>query len=337
MYGLKYDFSAHSYITYSINVYLILLQVNYTRFPPDYILGILAESSRLSGLDSTQLLPRICRINPKISTSTIMPPKNQTALITGASSGIGYELAKLFAQDGINVVLVARRKPLLEKIKQDFEQQYQIKVVCIELDLSIIGKAQELYEACKIQNLQIDYLVNNAGYGAYGKVTDADAAMYENMLSLNIITLTSLSTLFAKDMVQRRFGRILNIGSLAAFQSLPNLAAYGASKTYVMHFTEGLHAELKGTGVTATVLNPGLTETGFVDRADMSRSAQAQRTMLKADVVARVGYRGMMRGKLNVVPGWQNRVLAFTAGVMPSRKLLLAAASFVMREAAKKR
>ncbi|OUJ73617.1 SDR family NAD(P)-dependent oxidoreductase [Hymenobacter crusticola] len=263
--------------------------------------------------------------------------QNQTALVTGASSGIGYELAKLFAQDGINLVLVARRGEVLEKIKHDFERQYRIRVVSMPLDLSSLGEAQALYQACKAENLQIDYLVNNAGYGAYGSVTQADSATYENMLTLNIITLTTLTTLFVKDMVQRRFGRILNIGSLAAFQSLPNLAAYGASKTYVMHFTEGLHAELKGTGVTATVLNPGLTETGFVERADMGRSAQAQRTMLRADVVAQAGYRGMMRGKLNVVPGWQNRVLSFTAGVMPSRKLLLAAASFVMREAGKKR
>jgi len=263
--------------------------------------------------------------------------RNQTALITGASSGIGYELAKLFAQDVINLVLVARRKELLANIKRDFEQQYRIRVECIDLDLSSLGKAQELHATCRARNLQIDYLVNNAGYGAYGQVTQADPALYENMLSLNIITLTTLTTLFVKEMVQRRFGRILNIGSLAAFQSLPNLAAYGASKTYVMHFTEGLHAELKGTGVTATVLNPGLTETGFVERADMGRSAQAQRTMLKADAVARAGYRGMMRGKLNIVPGWQNRILAFTAGVTPSRKLLLAVSSFVMREAGKKR
>ncbi|WP_324672293.1 SDR family oxidoreductase [Hymenobacter sp. GOD-10R] len=262
---------------------------------------------------------------------------DHTALVTGASSGIGYELAKLFAQDGINLVLVARRKELLEKIKADFEPRYGIRVECIDLDLSISSKVQELYQLCQAHKLKIDYLVNNAGYGAYGAVTQADPAVYENMLTLNIVTLTTLTTLFVKEMVQRRFGRILNIGSLAAFQSLPNLAAYGASKTYVMHFTEGLHAELKGTGVTATVLNPGLTETGFVERADMGRSAQAQRTMLQADAVARAGYRGMMRGKLNIVPGWQNRILAFTAGVTPSRKLLLAVSSFVMREAGKRR
>ncbi|GGF15480.1 SDR family NAD(P)-dependent oxidoreductase [Hymenobacter cavernae] len=263
------------------------------------------------------------------------PFKNQTALITGASSGIGYELAKLFAQNGINMVLVARRKSLLEKLKQDFEQQYQVEVVCLDLDLSILGQAQALYDACKAQNLQIDYLVNNAGYGAYGPVQQADPAGYENMLSLNIITLTTLTTLFVKEMVQRRFGRILNVGSLAAFQSLPNLATYGASKTYVMHFTEGLHAELKGTGVTATVLNPGVTKTGFIERADLGRASAAQGTLLTASAVARAGYRAMMRGKLNVVPGWKNRLLAFTAGITPSRKLLLAISSVVMREAGK--
>jgi len=263
--------------------------------------------------------------------------QNQTALVTGASSGIGYELVKLFAQDGINLVLVARRQDVLEQIKQALEQQHGITVTCIALDLSIPGKAHELYTECQARSLQIDYLVNNAGYGAYGKVAEAEAATYENMLSLNIVTLTSLSTLFVQDMVKRRFGRILNVGSLAAFQSLPNLAAYGASKTYVLHFTEGLHAELKGTGVSATVLSPGVTETGFIERADFGRAAMAQGTMLSAAQVAKAGYRAMMRGKRNVVPGWKNRFLALTAGLVPSRRLLLSVSSIIMREAGKKR
>ncbi|MFD2936350.1 SDR family NAD(P)-dependent oxidoreductase [Spirosoma flavum] len=257
--------------------------------------------------------------------------KQKTALITGASSGIGYELAKLFAQDGINLVLVARRKSLLEEIEKDFEQRYKIIVHCVELDLALLDSPAQLYQFCQKNNLQVDYLVNNAGYGDYGKLVTVDPALYQNMLTLNVLTITTLTSLFVRDMVQRRFGYILNIGSLAAFQPVPQMAVYGASKTYVMHFTEALHAELRGTGVKATVLNPGVTETGFVERANMGGAAYAQGTLLKASRVALAGYRGMMAGKLNVVPGFFNKLLSISTGLTPSRRVLLAISSFVMR------
>ncbi len=257
--------------------------------------------------------------------------KQKTALITGASGGIGYELANLFAQDGINVVLVARRKNRLEEIKADFEQRYKIIVHCVALDLALTDSPAQLYQFCQENKLQIDYLVNNAGYGDYGKSVTVDPALYQNMLSLNVLTLTLLTNLFVREMVQRRFGYVLNIGSLAAFQPVPQMAVYGASKTYVMHFTEALHAELKGTGVSATVLNPGVTETGFVDRARMAGAAHAQGRLLKASRVALAGYRGMLAGKLNVVPGLLNRLLAISTGLTPSRRVLLAISSFVMR------
>ena len=244
------------------------------------------------------------------------------ALITGASGGIGYELANCFAQDGISLVLVARNEDKLRAIQQEFERQYGIQVAYRALDLSQPGSAAALHGWCRGQPFQVDYLVNNAGYGDYRPVAAADPAVYENMLALNVGALTTLTTRFVHDMVARGQGRILNVGSLAA---------YAASKSYVMHFTEALHAELRGTGVSATVLNPGVTKTGFVARANMGRSADAQGRLLDAGRVARAGYQGMMRGQLNVVPGLRGKLLSVSAGLMPSRRLLLAIATLVSR------
>ncbi|GAB3638647.1 SDR family oxidoreductase [Hymenobacter arcticus] len=253
------------------------------------------------------------------------------ALITGASGGIGYELAKCFARDGISLVLVARREESLRAVQHELEHTYGIEVAYQALDLSGAGQATALYAWCQQQPFPIQYLVNNAGYGDYGPVAQADPAVYENMVALNVTALTTLTTHFAPHMVARRQGRILNVGSLAAFQPVPQLAAYAASKSYVMHFTEALHAELRGTGVTATVLNPNVTKTGFVARAGMEKAANTQGRQADAAAVAAAGYRGMQRGQLNVVPGWRNQLLALSTGLMPSRRLLLAIATRVSR------
>ena len=244
------------------------------------------------------------------------------ALITGGSTGIGYELAKCFARDGINLVLVARDEARLRAAQQELASQYGIEVAYYAGDLSAVGQATALYDWCQAQPYAIQYLVNNAGYGDYAAVAQADPAVYENMLTLNVTALTLLTTLFVRDMVRRHQGRILNVGSLAA---------YAASKSYVMHFTEALHAELRGTGVSATVLNPNVTKTGFVARAGMEKAANAQGRQAEASAVAAAGYRGMQRGRLNVVPGWANQLLALSTGLMPSRRLLLAIATRVSR------
>lgn len=254
-----------------------------------------------------------------------------TALITGASGGIGYELARLFATDKINLILVARQTDQLTAIKADFEQRYSIQVDYISLDLSLPGQAEQLYEQLQAKSVQIDYLVNNAGYGDYGPFAQTSPALYVNMLNLNVVFLTTLTALLLPDMIRRKFGRILNIGSLAAFQPVPQMAVYGASKTYVMHFTEALHAELAGTGVTATVLSPGVTKTGFVARAKMGSAVLAQGALQQPAAVARAGYRGMQHGRLNVVPGWRDKLLAISTGLMPSRRLLLAISTWVTR------
>lgn len=259
-------------------------------------------------------------------------PPSQTALVTGATSGIGYELAKLFAQDGIHLVLVARRAAQLTVIQADLEQQYGIRVTCFARDLSQAGQAAALYQQCHDQGVVVDYLVNNAGFGAYRDVVQEPASTYEGMLTLNVLALTTLSTLFAQDMVRRRQGRILNVGSTSAFQPVPHMAVYGASKSYIMHFTEALHAELRGTGVTATVLSPGVTATGFLERAAMGSWAPAQGALPTAAAVAKVGYRALQQGRLNVVPGLKNKLLALSISLVPFRRLKLAMATRFMRE-----
>jgi len=257
---------------------------------------------------------------------------SKTALITGASGGIGYELALCCAKDGINLILVARDKEKLEAIKKDLEVKHGLQVTTISTDLSVPGHAKILYDYCITKELSIDYLINNAGFGDYKKVADADPATLTGMLNLNIIALTELTALFVKDMVKRGSGRILNVGSTAAYQPVPRLAVYAASKSYVVSFTESLHAELKNTGVTATVLSPGVTATSFFDRAEMHNSATVQGKQADPAKVASAGYQAMLKGDLYVIPGFMNRLLAFGSQIMPSRHLILALAGIINRE-----
>jgi len=245
------------------------------------------------------------------------------ALITGASSGIGLELAKIMAEHGNNLILVARRINLLQDLKVSLEEKHGIKVEIRAVDLSISGEAKALYEFCQSRGLQVEYLINNAGYGDYGRFDTSKLDTYRNMLQLNVIALTELTGLFVNDMKLRKSGKILNVGSLAAFQPGPNFAVYAASKAYVMQFTEALNFELRGSGVTVTLLSPGVTETGFVSRSNMGDAAIAKGALMDAQSVARAGYDAMMAGKLNVIPGLKNQILALGSKTMPSREILL--------------
>lgn len=256
------------------------------------------------------------------------------ALITGASGGIGLELARCMARNGHHLVLVARRAEALHALQAELEAGYGIRAEVLVADLSVPGQAHALHAECRERGYIIDCLVNNAGYGDYGRLDAAKIDTYANLLQLNVIALTELTALFAEDMKQRGAGRILNLGSLAAFQPCPNFAVYGASKAYVMNFTEALNYELRGSGVSATAFNPGVTESGFIARAGMQRAANAQRGVMSAAEVATIGYDAMMRGKLNVVPGWMNKLLSLGSRTMPSREILVRIAAAVMRDTA---
>jgi uncharacterized protein len=254
------------------------------------------------------------------------------ALITGASSGIGFELANIMAEKGHNLILVARRQELLQALKNKLEAQHKISVIIFAMDLSVPSQAKALYALCDEKKLRVNILVNNAGFGDYGMFDSDKSALYQNMLQLNILALTELTALFLTQMKIRKSGHIMNVGSIAAFQPGPNLAVYAATKAYVMQFTEALNFELRGTGVIATLLSPGVTETGFVKRANMSAAANLKSGLMEAKVVAMQGYKAMMAGKLNTTPGWKNQVLTFGSRVMPSRELLLQISGKILRD-----
>jgi uncharacterized protein len=254
------------------------------------------------------------------------------ALITGASSGIGFELATLMAAKGHHLILVARREAALQALKGELESKYKVNVEVVPMDLSKSGQAQILFEHCANKKWVVECLVNNAGYGLYGKFDGSQQESYTNMLQLNVIALTELTALFVSDMQKRGAGRIMNVGSIAAFQPGPNLAVYAASKAYVMQFTEGLNYELRGSGISVTLLSPGMTETGFVDRANMGTASNAKNGLMAAKTVALQGYKAMMAGKLNAMPGWKNQLLAFGSKTMPSRELLLQIAGRILKD-----
>lgn len=256
----------------------------------------------------------------------------QYALITGASSGIGLELANIMAEKGHHLILVARRAEVLQKLKNQLESQYKINVATFALDLSIPHQAKVLYELCVAKDLTVNCLVNNAGYGDYGKFDSSKIDTYQNMLQLNVLALTELTALFLEGMKKRQSGHILNVGSIAAFQPIPNFSVYAASKAYVMQFTEALSYELRGTGVTATLLSPGVTETGFVARANMQNAANAKGKLMDARTVALQGYQAMIQGKLNVTPGWKNQLMTFGSKTMPSREMLLRISANILKE-----
>jgi short-subunit dehydrogenase len=234
-----------------------------------------------------------------------------TALITGASSGIGLELARVCAANGVDVILSARSEDKLVALAKEVSETYQVKAEVIVCDLSVVGAAQELYDAVKKLGLDVDFLVNNAGFGVFGEFKDTAWKDEGAMLQLNIVALTHLTKLFVPDFIARGSGRILNVASTASFQPGPLMAAYFASKAYVLSFSEAISNELKGTGVTVTALCPGATATGFQDAAGAkgSRLFETRKLPTGADV-AQYGYKVMMRGKRVAVHGLLNRILA---------------------------
>ncbi len=243
---------------------------------------------------------------------------NKTALITGASSGIGLELAKIHAKKGGHLVLIARNEEKLNLIKQEIETQYGVRVLVLAKDLSVENVAVDIFEQLKNQQIEIDYLINNAGFGDYGMFYETDWEKEHKMINLNITTLTHLTKLFLKDMLVRGNGKIMNVASTASFQPGPGMAVYYATKAYVLHFTEAIANEVADKGVTITALCPGATESGFQERANMQESKLVKGKKLPTSKqVAQYGYTAMMKGKVVAIEGLMNKILATSVRFIP--------------------
>ena len=249
-------------------------------------------------------------------------PKRQTALITGASSGIGLDLAKLMAPN-FNLIITARNQGDLESIARELETAHGNQVHVIPGDLAKADAPQQLFSEIERRSLQVDVLVNNAGFGSYGAFAESGPQTDLDMIQVNITALTSLAKLALPGMLARKRGRIMNVASTAGFQPGLLMAVYYATKAYVIMFSEAIANELKGSGVTVTCLCPGATATKFAGRAKMEESRLFKLGAMKSKDVARAGYKGMMAGKGMVVPGVLNKTIAMSVRFSP-RKMVTA-------------
>ena len=250
---------------------------------------------------------------------------NKTALITGSSNGIGYELAKVHAEKGGNLVLVSRSKNKLDELKKELEVKHNIKVYTIRKDLSVQGSAKEVYDELEQQKIQVNYLINNAGVGCIGLFAESEWERQEKMINLNIISLTHLTRLFLTDMIKQGSGKIMNVASTASFQPGPTMAVYFATKAYVLSFSEALNNEVRDSGLTVTALCPGSTESGFHAAAISDNRQLKSRKLPSSRHIAEYGYRAMMKGKSVAIPGLKNQIMTTSIRFLPRSFVVKAA------------
>ncbi|HEX8503590.1 MAG TPA: SDR family oxidoreductase [Pyrinomonadaceae bacterium] len=246
-----------------------------------------------------------------------MSETKMTALVTGASGGIGEELARLFAADGHSLVLVARSRDKLARLADELKDKHGVAARVVAADLARAESPREIFEELEGAGLRVDALVNNAGVGSYGPFAETDLKSELDLLQINVVALTHLTKLFLPGMLARRRGYVMNVASTASFQPGPLMAVYYASKAYVLSFSEALTNECGGTGVRVSALCPGPTETGFVAAAGMGDSKLFDRAVMDARTVAAAGYRGLLAGRAVVIPGFRNNLLARSIGLFP--------------------
>jgi uncharacterized protein len=240
------------------------------------------------------------------------------ALGRGVSSGIGLDRAKRFAAEGYDVALVARSEGKLKEVAAAIEAEHQVRAHVVTADLAQPRAAEALVATLESRGIDVDVLVNNAGYALYGAFAETDLEGELAMIQVNIVALTHLTKLFVRKMIVKKSGRVLNVASTAAFQPGPLMAVYYATKAYVLSFSEALANELAGSGVTVTALCPGPTKTGFQARAQMEQSKLVRgKEIMTAETVARAGYAGMMKGKTVVIPGVSNKMMAQAVRFLP--------------------
>jgi short-subunit dehydrogenase len=244
---------------------------------------------------------------------------NRYAVITGATSGISFELAKLFAADGYNLIIVARSQEELQQRTDEFKSQYNIDVIPVSKDLFQPNAAFEVYDEIKSKNVLVDVLVNDAGQGQFGLFVESDIKRLLDIIQLNVSSLTSMTYLFLKDMVARNEGKILQLASIASDMPGPWQAVYHATKAYVLSFTEALYNELKDSAVTITALQPGATNTDFFNKAEMQESKILDSKLSDPAEVAKDGYEALMKGDDSIVSGMKNKAMVGMAHVMPDK------------------
>lgn len=262
-----------------------------------------------------------------------MGSTTQTALITGASGGIGYELAKLFARDRYNLVLVARNGERLAQVAAELQTHFGITVKTVSIDLGTAPAPGLLFDQLRREAIAVDVLVNNAGFGTFGEFSQTPDEEILGQIHLNIAALTHLTRLFVPLMLARGSGKIMNVASTAAFQPGPLMAVYYATKAYVLSFSEALANEVAGTGVVVSCFCPGATDTNFQKRAGMENSRLFKKIgAMNVEVVAREGYRGLMAGRTVVISGLQNWLVAESVRFAP-RKIVTSISRWVMEKA----
>jgi len=257
--------------------------------------------------------------------------KGKFSLVTGASSGLGVDFAKILAEKGSNLILVARREDLLKKHQEEIKAKFNVQVEIIAMDLGTKEAPQHLYKLIKEKNIDVDILINNAGFGIHDDFINIPWEKEESMLNLNIITVVNLTKLFVKDMIAKKYGYVLNIASVAAYQAVPTYACYGASKSFILNFSEAIRNELKNTNVKISVLSPGPTKTEFFEVAGAGNNKYKDYAMMESNKVARMGIDGMLNGKATVIPGFFNFMGAFSSKILP-RNLITVLTGKMMKD-----
>lgn len=258
--------------------------------------------------------------------------RGKTALVTGASGGLGADFARELAREGANLILVARREERLNAIAAEIKQEFGVEADVIPMDLTQFGSPQALYDRLKAGNKAVDVLVNNAGYGLFGRFTELSWENQKQMLELDIIALTHLTRLFVPDMVARKFGAVLQVASIGAYQPSPTYAAYSAAKSYVLLFSEALDHELHGTGVNVTTVSPGVTATEFLKVAGQKPTLYQRMVKMQSPEVARQGIRALLHQRRSVVVGFFNAFSALLMRFTPRRWMTVLAEAMMTIE-----
>lgn len=241
---------------------------------------------------------------------------SKTALITGTTSGIGEAFCNILAEEKYNLILVARNEITLERQAASLREK-GVQVFTIVCDLSINDAAHFIYDKVTAKNLRVDILINNAGFNEAGNFISTNLNKEQEMIRIHIQVLTELTKLFLPEMVKRKIGKILNVGSTGSYMPCPYDAVYAATKAYVLSFSNGLYQELKGTGVTITCLCPGATKTMFAEKAKIDNTVLFKLFVMKPYDVAKIGYKSMMSGRRTVTAGVYNKVLVLSAKILP--------------------